>query len=389
MFLDAIIPTKEHKTELKDSSIPFELNSTRPFNKSHIVYIKVHKAASSTIQSILLRFGMKNRLSFALPRSKLRTNQLGWPRSFQADKHLDSDVKQPDVLCYHSVLSKSLMSTMPGDSFYLTSIRDPFSQVVSSYKYYQMYSNSSCWATNVTVEPQTLMQLLQNRTVYCRGGVIWNAQSFDLGLPPRYSNNQEYISKFISGMDELFHFVIIVDYFDECLILLRDLLNWTNRDILHFKSNFNGASRRSRNLLSGYVPKDNPRNRQTIYRYLKADYSIYQHFKMKIEKVILDKRDYLDKELRKFRTLQNQWMENCILKSIPGYRLRDPRFKPYGAGSQGYLLTRNGFKNETCVRLAMVEMAYAHMIRQYQNDLLNIKEIPLSSTPPHRFHKEA
>ena len=32
-----------------------------------IVYLKTHKCASSSIQNILFRFGLKNQLTFALP----------------------------------------------------------------------------------------------------------------------------------------------------------------------------------------------------------------------------------------------------------------------------------------------------------------------------------
>ena len=342
------------------------VHNNKPFNRSHIVYIKTHKAASSTIQSMLMRYGMRNNLTFAIPpRNKQRqVNQLGFPARFNHTKHMSSEVEKPDILCYHSVLSTDLINTMPMDSFYLTSLRDPFSQIKSAYIYYGVGGQGK----------KPLMEFLEEGAKSRQ--VLNNPQSYDLGLSFTRATTEAAIMEGLKAIDSLFHFVIIVEYFEECLILLRDMMKWTNDDILYFRVNFNGKSQKTASASpkeNPLLPSDTPENRQRVYQYLHADYTIYSFFKLKVEKIIEQNRDYLDTEITKLHELQSTWSSFCLESSAPSSKISDSRFRIYGFDSYRYVLKQQGYHNQTCIELASAERYRIKLLAEYQAKLLGLK----------------
>ena len=53
--------------------------------QENIVFLKTHKTASSTIQNIFFRYGLKNSLRFALPEKGWKSHLLGYPSPFQRE----------------------------------------------------------------------------------------------------------------------------------------------------------------------------------------------------------------------------------------------------------------------------------------------------------------
>ena len=62
-------------------------------------------------------------------------------------------------------------------------------------------------------------------------------QIFDLGLQHKYYNDPVMISKHIDDLSEKIDLVLIVEYFDESLILLKRELCWELDDVVYFKLN--------------------------------------------------------------------------------------------------------------------------------------------------------
>jgi len=60
---------------------------------------------------------------------------------------------------------------------------------------------------------------------------------FDVGLAYKFHQNVTAINYYIALLDKEFDLVMITDYFDESVVLLKRLLRWKVDDILYFKSN--------------------------------------------------------------------------------------------------------------------------------------------------------
>ncbi|KAG8429885.1 hypothetical protein GDO86_018959 [Hymenochirus boettgeri] len=89
--------------------------------KTHIMFLKTHKTAGSTILNMLHRYGDKNSLTFALPYKY----QFNYPNLFHTRRvkgYSDSSKQTYDILCHHMRFNlPEGQKIMPADSFYLQS----------------------------------------------------------------------------------------------------------------------------------------------------------------------------------------------------------------------------------------------------------------------------
>lgn len=60
---------------------------------------------------------------------------------------------------------------------------------------------------------------------------------FDLGLQHKYYNDPATIRKHINDLAEKIDLVLIMEYFDESLVLLKRELCWDLDDVVYFKLN--------------------------------------------------------------------------------------------------------------------------------------------------------
>lgn len=323
---------------------------TRRLPHNHIAFLKTHKTASSTIMNILLVYGSSNNLTFVLPKNP-KSHMLGWPEPFDPAKHALEIEKEPNILCLHSVFSQKIVKYMPKDTFYFTSVRNPFAQLKSAYVYYNMHSQSK----------MSLSQLVAHVTLnrphkgkQYGGGYVSNPVMRDLGLNTNQLSNESAVSESLNYFDSRLDLVMVVDYFDESLVLLRDMLGWSDKDMLYFSKNFheyNDQPTRS----TGLDLSDTTKNRERVHKLSPADTKFYQHFKRKLEAIIRRDRNYFRVEVEKLKSVRQLWMEFCIDKSVLGKQVTDPRFKLWGKGAYTYLLTARGLKNQTCIDLAISE----------------------------------
>ncbi|XP_006817507.1 galactosylceramide sulfotransferase-like [Saccoglossus kowalevskii] len=132
-----------------------------------------------------------------------------------------------------------------------------------------------------------------------------NGQLFDLGLSSTQTLDEEMVNETIKTLHKEIDVVLITAYFDESLLILRDLLCWSVNDILYMSNGIRSDNRRS-NLTS--TDKDK------ILEWNKSDLNLYLYFK----KVLFNKiRQYgpcFKYHLQEFLKLQNETLEKCIGK---------------------------------------------------------------------------
>ena len=108
-----------------------------------VAFIKVHKAASTTVTNILMRFAYYNNLNPVLPK---RTK--GWDKVYLAHGEILHDgniFPIPDnesfnILASHCVFNKYAISLiLPADTLYFAIVRKPAGQFLSAALYYSFY----------------------------------------------------------------------------------------------------------------------------------------------------------------------------------------------------------------------------------------------------------
>ena len=327
---------------------------TKPHN--HVTFLKTHKCASSTIQNILMRYGLKNHLTFSLPPGG--GNHIGWPRAFQPNMLRKS--KPPDIHCYHSTFSPSLLTTMPADAINIAAVRDPLTQIRSEYIYYGFHSCSK----NSLVD---LILSERKQDTVC-GLPFNNPVMLDMGMTYVAMGNHDEVEAYVKMLDSKFHLVIVVEYFYESIIVMRDMLGWSNLDVATFALNYRKEGSTSSAAFGADLP-DTDEFKEKLYSFLYADKQLYDHFRKKMEQIITANKDYIQQEVKALKQYQDDLMGFCIMKSVPKIQIKDSRFKPYGNGAYGYLLTENGLKNQTCIDMASAELTLVGKINRYQPPL--------------------
>ena len=113
------------------------------------------------------------------------------------------------------------------------------------------------------------------------------------GLSFKYYQNLTAVNEYIQFLDKEFDLVMIMDYFDESLVLMKRLLCWQMEDILYLKLN-----ERQDKVLTANV-------RENVRRWNKADVLLFEYFNKSFRKKIEKEGESFYKELNIFR--QKNW----------------------------------------------------------------------------------
>ncbi|KAI7800743.1 galactose-3-O-sulfotransferase 2 [Triplophysa rosa] len=361
-------------SNLKQLKRPANLNGTakRPGPtgaecqpKKHIVFLKTHKTASSTILNILYRYGDSHNLTFALPLNM--QSQLFYP-AFFATHFVEGvrtrGVKEFHILCNHMRFnSQEVRKLMPEDTFYFSILRDPTAMMESLFVYYK--------AIPAFRLVKSLEEFLNQGVRYFNASVpnnhyARNILTFDFGLnntaPEKETELDRRSAEVIAAVERDFSLILISEYFDESMVLLQHALCWTLDDVLSFR--LNSRSERSRRPL-------NPETPERVKRWNSLDWRLYQHFNATFWKHIDSKlgRTKLQQEVELLRERRRKLEETCLRDggAVDPAQVQDSSLKPFQYGAaviQGYNL-RLGLSNETsqlCQKLITPELQYTSVL---------------------------
>ncbi|CAI9735203.1 galactose-3-O-sulfotransferase 2-like [Octopus vulgaris] len=132
-----------------------------------------------------------------------------------------------------------------------------------------------------------------------------NRMSYDLGLKLSDFHSEAKISKHISDLDKDFHLVLIQEYFDISMILLKRKLCWQMKDMLYIERNV--ASSRNTPILTA---EDTNR----FKKWAKADYILYEHYLKVFWHKIRTEEDILS-EVYHYQSLLYQTKKFCMTKN--------------------------------------------------------------------------
>ncbi|XP_068174241.1 galactose-3-O-sulfotransferase 2 isoform X2 [Antennarius striatus] len=344
-FPDSLVLQGTRKAHLsastnKSSFLQAGINSPKTrtcHRKSHIVFLKTHKTASSTILNILYRYGERWNLTFALPLSK--HNQFFYPSYFASyfvEGFSSRSVKAFHILCNHMRFRKSeVAKVMPEDSFYFSILRHPVAMMESIFTYYK-----SIQAFQMS---HTLDYFLDNTLLHYNSSVInnhyaHNLMAFDFG----FDNNvvadtddlEERASMAIAAIQQDFHLILISEYFDESMILLKYALCWSMEDMVSFK--LNSRSQQTRQILF-------PNTVEKIKQWNALDWRIYEYFNTtfwhKVDSLV--GQEQMKKEVFHLRGLRAQLASTCLKdgEAVDPSQIKDLVLKPFQYGAaviQGY-----------------------------------------------------
>nr|XP_056719384.1 galactose-3-O-sulfotransferase 4 [Euleptes europaea] len=332
----------------------------------HLVFLKTHKTGSSTIVNLLHRFGDSRGLRFALP----ARYQFSYPNPFQARRVKGWHPKgRPfDILCHHMRFNLlEVQKVVHRDSFYFSIVRDPVALAESAFSYYRGVAPAFRHAGTLPeflASPYHFYQPGERGNHYARN-LLW----FDFGLDPPASQSPASIKVALAELEQVFHLVLLTEYMDESLVLLRHALCWTLDDVVAFRHNLRSPE-------SVYTLEPSNAARLRAWNYL--DWHLYTHFNRtfwaRVERFGYARMARETAVLQKHRA---QLMEHCLQGGGPlePRHIADEHIRPFQFGQApilGYAL-RPGLApkdQEVCQRMVTPELQY--------KDLLDAKQFPAS-----------
>lgn len=188
-----------------------------------------------------------------------------------------------------------------------------------------------------------------NPTNYFKRDTDWyfrskNHMFFDIGYDVMRAEDEPYVNSAIQSMDSHFTLILLTDFFDESLILMKHLLCWGWDDIVYikFKMRIEEAKAEVNNDLSDRIKNWNH-----------ADTMLYDYFNKTFwQKVDAFGRDKMEGELVTFREQQKLAEEECIESYQPFKK------KPWILGAK-----LKPHPTDKCKHLAWSETVYGEFLR--------------------------
>ncbi|XP_426689.4 galactose-3-O-sulfotransferase 2 [Gallus gallus] len=351
--------------------------------KTNIVFLKVHKSASSTVMNILFRFGEMHNLTFAFP---LRGgHQLFYPHHFMARFVQGFSPGKPpqfNILCHHMrFLRPEVQKVVPSTAVYFSILRNPVQLMESSFVYYK---GTSAFSRARSLEeflsqPYRFYNPTAGDSHYAR-----NLMTFDFGFNPDAQVTAKRVNLMLRAIEASFDLLLISEYFDESMVLLKETLCWDLDSVVSFPLNSRDSSTRS--PLSSITA-------EKIKAWNRLDWEIYTHFNRTFwERVERDiGRERLWREVRALRQRRAELARTCLqgTGSVGPKDIKDSSLRPLQYGNArilGYNI-KQGLDEATehmCRRLVTPELQYSTALYKKQfppNPPQNTPQRPLQKPP--------
>ncbi|KAJ8020334.1 Galactosylceramide sulfotransferase [Holothuria leucospilota] len=291
------------------SSIRKVRNSTCSSPVGNIVFVKTHKTGSTTVRGILNRYGLSKNLSFLLRKDQRAGHIISDLAKIRVSSFLPPlGVQEGDLKNYkgynisntHMRFNrKRLEELMNPNSYYITILRHPVDQWLSAFQYFHIAEGMGASAKNMANPVKGFLR--QPKRYRKVSAYAWNNQMFDLGVSSSHFENLTYLKMKIEQFLQIFDLVLITEYFDESLVVLKRMLCWTFEDIAYVKMRAQPVQL-----------KASPKTREQIWKLNEADAMLYTRFNRSLwEKIDAYGADF-EKDLQYFRKYQNQKFEECV-----------------------------------------------------------------------------
>ncbi|XP_060074561.1 galactose-3-O-sulfotransferase 2-like [Ylistrum balloti] len=287
-----------HKRELSTNQTQY-LQKGEPVN--HIAFIKVPKAASTTVQNIFLRYGYENDLEFALPKLRPAGGDSLTARYFYAPLNK----KFFDITCTHIRYDKEQFHrVLPDDTAYIGTVREPFSRFRSFVRFIRPKSVLDIPGNDPVLKYLSREKEFRTRTgehiINCNGMAWYFGFPYELYL----TRNHHLIDDYLLQLDKEFDIILVMEFLDESIVLMRRILNWDLRHVLYAKLRVNKLE--DTRLVFGTTE-------ETLYKrcgYL--DYRLYDYFLNKLKEKIKRQLPDFNDEVAYFRKTRAKYDDFCL-----------------------------------------------------------------------------
>lgn len=288
---------------------------------------------------------------------------------------------------------------MPADTFYFSIIRDPVALAESSFAYYKEVApafRKTKGLGDFADDPMKYYDPRLRNNHYARN-LLW----FDFGMDHNANFSTALARHGVAKIRQTFKLILMSEYFDQSMILLRHALCWPLDAVVSFSLNArqqkpNNAGRTSGSWVGkdanvaivgskGGIPqfKALPNlsltedQREKLRQWNALDWYLYKAFNQTFwEEVAKFGHIKMEKEVAILKTRREELAHVCLKdggKPVEAYRIRDKSIRPFQSGLikiLGYELQLglDATTRTACLRMIRPEIQY--------KDLLDAKQFP-------------
>ncbi|XP_068164917.1 galactose-3-O-sulfotransferase 3-like [Antennarius striatus] len=351
-------------------SYPFQFVPSKKPKHINVAFIKTHKTAGTTMLSMMMRFADCHNLTVMLPIESCHVD-FCYPQWFNASS-VDPGTLSGTILAGHMRFDKKeVQRLMPKDTIYITIMREPSALFDSAFHYYLPRCRSFMNVPGHSLagflaDPQRYYQQNEPFSRFTK-----NSMTFDFGKDKDHpATDIAYVQAFLAEMEETFSLVMITEYFDESLVVLRHLFSWDLEDILYFRLNMRKESTKKQ-LSPDLVSKARAWNALDTY--------LYDHFNASLwQKIGALGPGCVEREVRELRQALDNLMRSCFKGTMPlcEAKLINAESRPWQPARDidimGYVLPENfshGLSQHTqelCRNIILPGNVYVRRIKKSQ-----------------------
>ncbi|KAJ8045033.1 Galactosylceramide sulfotransferase [Holothuria leucospilota] len=308
-------------TLTKGNDVTTPTQSSSRFNtscqpKGNVVFLKTHKTASTTLQAVMNRYGFFNNLSMVFMRNNKFNGHVRYSGlNFNSSRKLflptlrkingsTLSFKGYNMSTGHIRLNKPVMDDfMAGNTKYITILRESSHQWVSAFQHLGLGNYMRKKFPNRS-DAQVIEEFLEQPEIYRKkyAGVkafFRNNQLYDLGYVVH--EDIEGIRNAVKELDKIFDLVLISEYFDESMVLLKKLLCWDNKDVSFVSKN---------QVVHPIQISDTLRKK--IQYYNLPDTLLYEYFNRSFWQKVKEYGPNFAKDVEEFRAFNNATRARCV-----------------------------------------------------------------------------
>ncbi|XP_070547201.1 galactosylceramide sulfotransferase-like [Ptychodera flava] len=273
---------------------------------TQIAFIKTHKTASSTTSSVIQRFGYARGLAFALPKSNhiFNEGQLFSRKLLLQPRPSENKGEYFNVITSHLRYNRAELDKVVPNATYITILRSPVQRFESAFGYYE-YARRF----NLLDSKNPLQDFMEDPDKHYKKvngvfrGLLRNGMSFTFGFINNLHDNEPAIHRLIDKLDNELDLVLIADYYDESLVLLKKVLCWQMDDILYIRKGIRHKSK---------LYKISKSLAKKITQWNKADVMLFNHFNATFWKKVNSYGPDFYKDVDEFRRRLKSFTEDCV-----------------------------------------------------------------------------
>ena len=256
---------------------------------------------------------------------------------------------------------KSAKHVMPNGTSYFASIRDPLTHLSTQFVEFRLGNYVNYSQTGPIAALMSKPSAAYSTHVRI---IVESPQSREFGINPAILQNYTAIEAWLKQIEMRFSPVIVMEKFDESLVLLRRRFCWSLEDILYTRQRVRGKPKE--------IFSEEVRRKHKAFSH--ADYKLYEYFDAKLEQE-LNKEVDIRKEISNFKDALSKLSDFCEKVTL---RIRDKPSVIYQIVTEydNKITFEKSAWNDKTFSLHAMDCAVMHMDTIIMRNSLLTRQIP-------------